>query len=82
MSPRGRTAVAHDHRRATATGDLPARVCIQGLRHIGAKANGDYVCTVLSSEAGRLYLPSVIYEKEDGSGVSLFYDSGLWSIAR
>ena len=28
-----------------------------------------------------MYLPSIIYEKEDGSGLSLYYDSGLWSIA-
>ena len=84
-SPYARHALVPSNRRTAwskgSLAALPPRICIEGLRHIGAKANGEYVCTVVSSEAQRLCLPSIIYEKQDGSGVSLFYDSGLWSIA-
>ena len=47
----------------------------------GEKANGMYRLELDTVEASRLYLPSTIYKKTDGSGISLFYDAGLWSIA-
>jgi hypothetical protein len=60
---------------------LPEFLEVQGLRHIGEKANGVYSLELDTAEASRLYLPSTIYKKTDGSDVSLFYDAGLWSIA-
>ena len=47
----------------------------------GENANGIYRLELDTVEASRLYLPSTIYKKTDGSGISLFYDAGLWSIA-
>jgi hypothetical protein len=60
---------------------LPEFLEVQGLRHIGEKANGVYSLELDTEEASRIYLPSTIYKKTDGSGVSLFYDAGIWSIA-
>jgi len=37
-------------------------VRVEGLRSVGSKANGDYTCTLFSSEAQRLYMPSIICE--------------------
>ena len=49
-------------RRLTADDLHPARVRVEGLRSVGSKANGDYTCTLFSSEAQRLYMPSIICE--------------------
>eukprot|EP01047_Picozoa_sp_COSAG01_P067348 COSAG01_NODE_9494_length_2431_cov_40.723842_1_plen_305_part_00 len=67
-------------RGGAAASSIPAYIKVEGLRHIGAKANGMYFCTLLSPEAQRMCLPSIVYEKEGGGGV-LLYDTGMWSIA-
>ena len=76
------TAPTYSSSRKSST-TMPAILRISGLRGIGAKANGNYTCvTALDSKAARRSQgPSVVYEKNDGSGPQqLVYEKSTWAI--
>lgn len=60
---------------------LPANITIQGLGSFGAHCEGDYSYKATVDRAGRaVSCPSVVYEKDDGSGPQLVFERGLWAL--